>query len=237
MNPLRAVGQLLHWEPKVGLGPTYAGTCFAYRNAGYFITAAHCVGGLKYDHLAVKTPRGGLIKSALEVHLHETADVAVVRTATIHAEGDEVEPFQSIVGNWTLGEDFFAYGYPVDVLGHIASQPTERLFKGYFQRFVMHQSSHSPYRYLAGEMNFTCPAGLSGGPLFRPGAPSALLAVATENLRSTSVLEELESTHVGAETIEKRYERVIEYGVALMLSDVGTWVDSIVPGAPSGSNS
>jgi hypothetical protein len=52
--------------------------------------------------------------------------MAVIRTAIIHAEGDEVEPFEIIVGNWILGEDFFAYRYPADILGPEPDNPTGR---------------------------------------------------------------------------------------------------------------
>jgi hypothetical protein len=228
MNPLRGVGQLMHWEPKLGIGPVFIGTCFALRTAGHFITAAHCVGQLRHDQLAVRTPLGGLIKSALYVLVHPNADVAIVGVATMHVEGDVVEPFELIVDNWGLGEDFFAYGYPADVLGPSSNQPTERLFKGHFQRFLQYTSPFG-YSYLAAELNFANPAGLSGGPLFRPAAPSVVLGMATENLRSRTVEEEFEETRDAAGTVETRYSRVIEYGVALMLSGTRDWIDAHIP--------
>jgi hypothetical protein len=188
------------------------------------VTAAHCVGDLKNDQLAVMTPRGGLIKSAWSVARHPSADIALVRTAIIHAEGDEVEPFELIVENSGLGEEFFAYGYPADVLGPEADKPTERLFKGHFQRFLAYHSRSTAFQYAAGELSFPVPAGLSGGPLFRPAAPSVLLGMATENLRSTTYLDHVESVSKSGSTVEKHYERVIEYGVALMLSGVLDWL-------------
>jgi len=227
---MRAVGQAVHWEPKKGIGPTFIGTCFAYRRQGHFITAAHCVGDLKADQLGVITPLGSLIKSAFAVTRHPTSDIAIIETPTIHAEGDEVEPFELIVSNWSLGEDFFAYGYPIDVLGPDPAKPTERLFKGHFQRFLNHKSQHLPYSYLAAELSFASPVGLSGGPLFRPAAHTVLLGMATENLMSTTSLESFEELRRGAKLVEKHSrERVIEYGVALMLSGVSDWIDSNIP--------
>ena len=49
--------------------------------------------------------------------------------------------------------------------------------------------------------------------------------MATENLISTTYLEHVESVSKGGITFEKRYERVIEYGVAVMLSGVSDWLD------------
>jgi hypothetical protein len=227
---MRAVGQAVRWEPKKGIGPQFIGTCFAYRRQGHFITAAHCVGDLQADQLGVITPRGGLIKSAFAVTRHPSADIAIIETPTMHVEGDEVEPFELIVSNWSLGEDFFAYGYPVDVLGPDPAKPTERLFKGHFQRFLDHKSQHLPFQYLAAELSFPSPAGLSGGPLFRPAAHTVLLGMATENLMSTTTLESVERLRRGDEPVERlSRERVIEYGVALMLSGVNDWIDIHIP--------
>src|ERR1700674_213212 len=145
VNPLRAVGQAVHWEPKKGIGPTFIGTCFAYRRQGHFITAAHCLGDLQADQLGVMTPQRALIKSAIALTPHPTADIAIIETPTVHVEGDVVEPFELIVSNWSLGEDFFAFGYPIDVLGPDPDKPTERLFKGHFQRFLDHKSQHLPF--------------------------------------------------------------------------------------------
>jgi hypothetical protein len=228
VNPLRAVGQLMHWEPKRGIGPTFVGTCFAFRTGEHFITAAHCASSLQAHQLAIRTPLGGLIKSALSLEKHPDADLAIVRVPSIHAEGDVVEPFALIVGNWSLGEDFYAYGYPVDVMSAAPTQPVERLFKGHFQRFVQYKSEFG-YSYLAAELSFPSPAGLSGGPLFRPAAPSVVLGLAAENLRSRSVLEELEERRDDTGRIEQRYSRLIEYGVAVMLSPLLPWIDERIP--------
>jgi hypothetical protein len=220
----------VHWEPKKGIGPTFIGTCFAYRRQGHFITAAHCLGDLQADQLGVMTPQRALIKSAIALTRHPTADIAIIETPTVHVEGDVVEPFELIVSNWSLGEDFFAFGYPVDVLGPDPDKPTERLFKGHFQRFLDHKSQHLPFHYLAAELSIASPTGLSGGPLFRPAAHTVLLGMATENLTSTTSLESVEKLQRGEEVVEKHsHERVIEYGVALMLSGVSDWIDSHIP--------
>jgi hypothetical protein len=42
-------------------------------------------------------------------------------------------------------------------------------------------------------MSIPAPAGLSGGPLFRPGAPPMVTALVTENLQSTTFLDQIET--------------------------------------------
>ncbi len=142
--------------------------------------------------------------------------------------GDDTHPFWGVVHTWSLGEDFMAYGYPADVLGPEPDQPTERLFRGHYQRFMRYESLLG-YSYLAAEMSIPSPTGLSGGPLFRPGAHPMLVAMATENLDSTTYLETVEIEERPGQRTEKRYERVIQYGVALILSDVSEWLDTLIP--------
>jgi hypothetical protein len=84
-----------------------------------------------------------------EVVLDPEADVAVLRANA--GEPPSLEPFWNTVTNWSLGEDFFAYGYPEDRPGP-GTFPTARLFKGHFQRFMAHES-HMGFRYFAGELS------------------------------------------------------------------------------------
>jgi hypothetical protein len=226
VNPLRAVGQVMRWRP--GETPTFLGSCFALRWNNRYVTAAHCIANVPSQELAVRNPAGGLLSSVTKVERHETADIAVISPSGLQVGGFETEPFWDVVSNWSLGEDFMAYGYPADVLGPQGDRPTERLFRGHFQRFMRYES-HLGFAYLAAEMSIPAPAGLSGGPLFRPGAHSMLVAMATENLQSTTFLEEVQIEERPGYRVEKRYERVIAYGVALVLSDVSDWLDAAVP--------
>jgi len=230
MNPLRSVARLRLWERREDPTAGYLGTCFSYRWQNRLVTAAHCVAGLEPSEVAVETPwLPGFMMTALEIHRHPTADIAVLETGGIQVAGAEVQPFWGTVGNWSLGEKFFAYGYPVDVLGPSANLPTPRLFTGYFQRFMQDYEAYTGYRYLAGEMSFACPAGLSGGPLFRPGAQVMVVALATENLKSATTLESFEERTKDGKSTRVEYREVISYGTALMLSNVSDWLDSYCP--------
>lgn len=237
MNPLQGVCLLHHWVP--GTESTFLGSCFAFRHNTHFLTAAHCLGKFESLELGIMTPGHGVLKNVRSVLRHPSADLAIVETSGIQAAGDEVAPFTGIVSDWALGEDFFAYGYPADVLGLESQRPTPRLFKGHFQRFLRFESQiGSPfYSYVAGELSISCPAGLSGGPLFRPLESKFLgqrvAAIVTENLRSTTTLESLESVEASGKRTTIRHEQLIQYGVALMLSPVAKWIDEHIPGAVS----
>ena len=195
MNPLLAVGRLRRWNPETLPNFPYLGTCFAYRWQNRFLTAAHCIHGIPHTEIAVESP-SGIIQTATEVEFHPTADIAVIACGALQIKGMETDPFWMTVENWQLGEEIMAYGFPIDVFGEDASQPTPRVFRGYFQRFIPDYKAFSGYRYLAGEINFGCPAGLSGGPVFRPSAHPVVLGLATENLRSYTNIQSFEEVSI-----------------------------------------
>ena len=138
---------------------------------------------------------------------HPEADLAVLRVDRDAAQG--VEPFWRALPA-RFGEPFIAFGYPENVFGEDSGQPTARLFRGHYQRFFENHSRMG-YRYEAGEMSIPSPRGLSGGPLFRVGAPMYALGLAAENFQSTTGLE------------------VISYGVAVMLAPLEGWLDERLP--------
>lgn len=74
-----------------------------------------------------------------------------------------------MVSNLSIGEDFFAYGFPEDLLFGSGGSPA-RLFTGHYQRFFDFDSPHH-HRYVAGEMSVPCPAELSGGHCFVRALP------------------------------------------------------------------
>jgi trypsin-like peptidase len=232
MNPLAAVRLLLHIDQQEDL--SFLGTCFAFRHPHYLLTAAHCVGELTETGLAVASPAdiegSSLLVNRVQVSQsiikHPTADVAIVTVA--EANADPAEAFWDCVSNYSLGEDFFAFGFPENVFGEHSRQPTPRLFKGYFQRFMEYQS-YIGYKYKAGELNIPCPGGLSGGPLFRPGAPVMLTGLVTENHESTTFLHSVEEVLKDGNVIREHYQNVINYGVCLMLDSVKDWLDEHIP--------
>jgi hypothetical protein len=187
------------------------------------LTAKHCVGNLEPNQIAVITPLGGLVKAASSVNRHPSADLAIIETGTMHVEGDEVKPFEAIASEDRLGADFYAYGYPEDVLGEGDANQAERLFKGHFQRFLRHNN------HVAGEMSIPSPLGLSGGPLFRPFEPCDLLGMAIGNKSSYTTPDSAEVEMSPGLRVEKHVRRMVEYGIALMLADVADWIHESMP--------
>lgn len=228
MNPLRAVGLIRRWEPGAAEHGAYLGSCFAYRWQNRFLTAAHCVAGLPPSSISIETA-GGLTSTISGLVQHPTADIAIMEPFGGQIAGRETHPFEIVTESYGLGEEIMAFGYPVDVLGPSGIDPVPRLFKGYFQRFIEEYRAYTGFRYRAAELNFACPRGLSGGPIFRPGAQNVVLGLATENLRSTTSLDGLETRNSRSETVTIEYREVISYGTALMLSAVSDWLDTYCP--------
>lgn len=225
LNPLISVGALFHMREERA---SFLGTCFPFRDENHFLTAAHCVGQLTAREIAIGIPvnlDAGPVEVS-EILRHPCADIAVLRTPKV-AEG-AVTPFWNYVGNYTYGEEFMSFGYPEDIFGPDARHPTARLFRGHIQRILDHQS-HLGYKYVAGELNIGCPAGLSGGPVFRPGAPVMLIGIVTENLESMTMLHSVEEIQKDGSLTRERFHNVISYGVALLLDQVAEWLESMVP--------
>lgn len=236
-----AAGERMDFNPLLAVGLVFSrgdegrvlGSCFAFRDRGHFLTAHHCIREVQPSNLGILLPRHNeRYLRVADIQLHPSADLAVLRTDD--HEPPEVAPFWNTVTNWALGEEFFAYGYPADPLGPIPMAPTSRLFKGHYQRFFDH-ISFMGFRYLAGEMSIAAPAGLSGGPLFRPRAPRVVTALATENMSSELVVGSVEETTVsGTPSRTVIRQNVVSYGVAVMLSEVADWLDANVPGKTVG---
>lgn len=221
-NPLDA-GMLLRVNPELTNSWFFLGSCFAFREPHAFVTAGHCVDALEPAELRLVVPR--VLRPPVPVETvarHPSADVAVVRVPPETAS--PVQPFWNAVGNYGWGEEFFAYGYAEDRGRTADLAPTPRLFKGHYQRFF-DQDSFAGYRYTAGEMSIPSPPGLSGGPLFRPGAPHLVTALAAENTDSTTTLEAVEDVTTEGNQRMTHYQRVISYGVAVMLDPLGDWID------------
>jgi hypothetical protein len=217
-NALRAVGMLVRFCSE----PGFLGSCFAFREARSVLTAAHCLEGVAKADVHVWLPDRGYARS-VEAIRHPSADIAIVKLAPDDAKG--IDPFRSTFGRGLpLGDDFLAYGYAVDVLGAEVARPTARLFKGHYQRFFEH-TSHMGYAYVAGELSIPSPRGLSGGPLFSPRTHDFVAAMAAENIESTTTQEAVEHVLEGGERRSIHYQRVVSYGVAVMLSEVEDWLD------------
>jgi len=202
----------------------FLGTAFALRRGQFFLTALHCVGSRESIGLLLPAQESRVFPVKV-IHRHPSADLAVL---DLGRDFEAVTPFWTAVDNLGLGEEFFAFGYPEDALEGRGA-PVPRLFVGNFQRFFDHRDSLSGRGYPASEMSIPAPRGLSGGPVFRPGAPVVLTGMVTANFDSTTALEAHEEEDQDGRKRTLQYQRVISYGVALRLASFGDWLDDLIP--------
>jgi hypothetical protein len=231
-TPTSATAQLMRSGPGGGFS-VFGGTCFGFRHPDYYLTAAHCIADAGPEDVLVSQSAPSSSPNALSVRLvgvseifrHDEADLAVLKV-NADVAGAIAAPFPGhLVANHSLGEDFMAFGYPESVYGPDARRATARLFKGHYQRFFGHQS-HLGYHYHAAELSVGCPAGLSGGPLFRPEAHSVVVAVASENIESATSADFEEESAGEVTTV---YRRVLTYGVAVLLEPLRSWLAETIP--------
>lgn len=155
-----------------------------------------------------------LFTRAQQVTLIPEADVAVVTADA--PESRWVQPFRSVQYAVSLGEPVCAFGYPEDLLGDVPAKETPRFFRGNVQRPFLFQKPGAR-GYSAYELNFPCPPGLSGGPVFLAEEPFTVIGVVTENFESYTIrYAEEEERHKG-KTFRVEARQVITYGVAANL--------------------
>jgi Trypsin-like peptidase domain len=209
---------------------TSFGTCFSFRQQDTFLTARHCVADdLDQAGLIMPGAPGPVPIASVEHHAH--ADVSVLRIDLTALEYKPYwQPFWNFVGNWSMGEEFMAFGYPIDTLAdEDQPRPKPRLFRGHYQRFWFHRAGPR-FSYLAGDLNIAAPTGLSGGPVFRPGAPEMVTGLVVENIDSTTDSFSVEERLRDGVTVERTVNhRIVSYGVAVMLSEIGPWLDERIP--------
>ncbi len=205
-----------------------AGTAFALTAPDIILTAAHCVHGLSaervgYAHPATSQTPGRIIR-ATSIDRHPSADLAILR---VPADDALLIAFWGFVSNYGLGEEFMTYGFPYEDIAGGFKQLVPRMFIGHYQRFFHYV--HGPWRYLAGEMNVPSPLGLSGAPIFRPGAQQMLTGIVTANTSSELVEDYYEETdRAGAKVVHKT-ARITTYGIALMLHSIADWLKPRLP--------
>ena len=231
-NPLSAVGAVVAFDATET--PTFSGTCFLFRHSHIALTANHCVPETA-AHLRLEFPGLGRFQRVEGVERHATADLAVITTERVakdNGQGYPDEAFWDCVSNWSLGEPYMTYGFPSEGPAPDSPvSPTPRIFVGNFQRFFEYRSP-AGYAYLAAELSGTAPSGLSGGPIFRQGAPQMLTGMVTANVESYAITDSLEEMREGGEVFRLESRRVISYGIGLLLGTVSDWLHEVIPERP-----
>lgn len=206
------------------------GSCFTFRQHTHFLTARHCIPDDESLGRLIMPGAPDPIPFASVEH-HPNADLSLI-TIDADALGYKAywEPFWDFVSNWQVGEEFMAYGYPIDTIwADDNPRLTPRLFRGSYQRFWHHRTAGGRFNYLAGEMSIPAPTGLSGGPLFRPRALPMLTGMVVETIDSTTYTDEVVERTKDGKTERTTLKRLVSYGVAVMLSDLASWLNDRVP--------
>lgn len=204
----------------------FLGTAFAFRDPSNFITARHCVEGIPVSDLVLSVGFARRCFEVRDVHLHESADLAVMDLGS--GAWPPAAPFMGVRRPSGLGMTVSAYGLPEELPG----APVPRLFRGHVQRFIDYQSllGHG-MKYLAAELSFAVPVGLSGGPCYVFGERlHDVFAVAVENVRSATYTGETETiVHDEHRTETIRERDMVSYGIALVLWPLIGWLDEVCP--------
>jgi S1-C subfamily serine protease len=206
-----------------------AGTGFCFRAPEFIVTAAHCIGNAVIGQIGIFNFSDGEIIRAIDILKHNTADIAIIR---LSSNESRLIPFWNFVSNYSLGEKFYTYGFPYEDQSTGRRVITPRLFTGIFQRFFDY--SHGPWNYHATELNIPAPMGLSGGPLFRPGAPQMLTGMVTANFESQVIVDYYEEQVTEREKHIYKTSKVVTYGVALLLDKLGEWLNEHLPPSDPG---
>lgn len=210
----------------------FLGSCFAFRNATTFLTAAHCIKGLAADqvgvsiHLENQPDNDGL--DVIELVPHPTADLAILRVRPWSS--DLFPPYRGITEGYRPGDHFAAFGYPEDATGRANVAPIPRFFRGHFQRFLEYRSPLG-YSYVAGELSIRAPSGLSGGPVFLPDQPDYAAGVVAENIESSTHRHTVEEVTTESSSYREVVRSIVDYGICVMLDEVRDWLDTAVPPA------
>jgi hypothetical protein len=233
VNPLNSVGVIgVVREAEPGARRVEVddlGSCFTFRQPTTFLTARHCVPeDLSVGRLIMPGAPDPIPFSKVEHHPH--ADLSMI---TIDPDNlgykPYWEPFWNFAANFQVGEEFMAYGYPIDtVVAEEDLGPAPRLFRGHYQRFWFHRAG-TRFNYVAGELSVPAPAGLSGGPVFRPDALPIVTGMVTSNVESTTYTDEVVERTRNGSTERTILKRLVSYGVAVMLSELAPWLDDLIP--------
>jgi len=162
------------------------------------------------------------------IERHQEADVA--KLSTYRVESRELAPFLGLSALNAWVEPVMALGYPLDDADNVGDEiregalgPTARLLTGSVQRFFTFRSPRE-YRYVAGELSFGAPGGLSGGPVFPTHEQDRVIGVVAENRNSTTYLYSEILEKEGAVMREEKHHEVIRYGIFVSLEPLTSWL-------------
>lgn len=236
MNPTLALGLLWHVEPNSK--PRFLSSCFMLRWGSFFVAPSHGVRALNPSQIRVSSATLPMTEPE-EITHHGVADICVLRLPQFDYEPGDC--FWGIADEYEPGEAFHALGWPDDCLpGIVAARGVPlpesdppwakvRLLSGTYQRFIpQHLSAHG-LMSLVGELSVPCPLGLSGGPLFRPQTPPIVAGMVIGNLQTQSEPHSRAYVEKDGTVRGEQHNRVLEYGVALMLDHVANWLDEHIP--------
>jgi hypothetical protein len=229
-DPLFAYGLLFSTS---GDAEAVHGTCFGYNSPDTYLTALHCVDGVSGLQIA-QQPRGtrrDFTRKVIDITAHDSADLAVLHVEPDHEAAHyyftEIENSKQLF----LGHDVHAYGYAANDPGDDALT-TPRYFRGYFQRFVGTYRAPTGHAYLAGELSFPAPPGLSGAAVFKLRRLFAMLTgIVTGNseiVRGAGYEEEIDRRPDGSTRTIQRIQ-VTSFGMALILGEYADWLMEVCP--------
>jgi hypothetical protein len=204
-DPLRAVGSVF---VRRGDASAFRGTCFAFRHANRVLTAGHCVEGLQPEVIEVAFPGAAGRSIAVGVVRHPTADLALLRLAGGGLSPDH-EPF-ALHGRGERGQAFAGCG---SVAG-VCERFDGRIRRVFADKDDCHRSA---------EMSVAARDGYSGGPLFSPAAPFAVMGLMTAN--RTTPLAIACSRLLRRRRSDEHSGLAAGRGIALLLDDVSAWLD------------
>jgi hypothetical protein len=154
------------------------------------------------------------------VERHPSADVAA-----LWIEQAAFDPFRDVSRSADWGDEVAAFGYPIDTIRDQVL-PTPRYFRGHIQRLFEHLSDLG-YSYRAAELSFPAPGGLSGGPVASKRHPDRVIALVAENALATTYLQSRVEYSDATSIITERVHSTVEYALAVVLGDIGDWLDEL----------
>jgi hypothetical protein len=222
-NPIDSTGWVIRSDSSQ---LRFSGTCFGFRQPGFMITAQHVLNGASERDVTI-TILLDRIEEGIGVDKiirHPSADIAILKIDSsigIFDRFDDISPIPEMGANVT------AFGYPEDTASS-GSTPTPRYFKGHVQRRYRHKS-HLGYEYLAAELSFGAPGGLSGGPVAHEALPARSLGVVAENHESSTFLAVRTDALEGESRYREETRSMINYATCVLLEPIRAWLDTHVP--------